>query len=581
MEVSAVKLVSVRANKEHFRPVEFRDGLNVILAERTDESKDTDSRNGVGKTTLFQIIDFCLGGRVKSSDGLSKLTGSGWEFELTLEFENESRLAVTRSLDETSDIRLSGDLVALGLAEKSPTRLGVRGWTSWLGERAFGLNDREIKSEYEPTFRRLFGHFLRFRADAYISPFETFGKQPPHQVQVDNAYLMGLNSALAVEWQRLKDRDKALGALAKRDVDEIGERLGDLESRRVRVESNRRRLVEQIEKFEVLPEYREVELRANKATARMQKLANESTMSGRLLDLYREQLASEEPSELEAVIEVFEEAGVVFGNALERSLEEIIAFHAQVARNRLDYLRAEVAKLESIQLERHEELMRLEASRRADLAMLESHGALEDFAQLQQRVGTAAAEAESLSQQIDELRRIRAGKAALRVEQVELQQRTALDIEERLDSVAAVLEDFSETFESLYGEPADLVIDSGPAGYQFRVALPRQGSHGVGKVGVFAYDIAVANVWAKRQAGPGFLAHDSIIFDGVYERQVASAIRRAKDFADQLGYQYILTVNSDDLPAEQLDAYGVGVADVVVITLTDTDAAGGLLGVRV
>lgn len=576
-----MRLISLRANKDHFRPVYFRDGLNMVIAERTSASKDTDSRNGVGKTTLFQIIDFCLGGRLVNGDSLEKLVGAGWEFSLETAFDEDLRLTVTRAIDASGTIVVSGDVLPLRLGDASPVSLGPQAWTTWLGDRCFGLGDRKIRGEYDPTFRRLIGHFLRFRADAYISPFETFRKQPPHQVQVDNAFLMGLSWRLAVEWQQWKDRSKALGALGKKDMEELAERLGELESQRVRSEAQRRRLAKQIDNFEVLPEYREIEQRANGLTVEMQKLANEVTMNNRMLELYGSRLATEETDSSQSVLETFAEAGVVLGDALERSLEEIVEFHAEVARNRREYLESEVARIERAQTEKRDQLERLESSRRRDLSLLESHGALEDFAQLQQRLGSGAALTESLTRQIEELREIRKGKAALKVAQVDLEQRTSLDVEQRLPSIAEILEDFSETLEKAYGEPADLVIDVGEAGYQFRVSLPKQGSHGVGKVGIFAYDLAITDAWTRRRNGIGFLAHDSVIFDGVDERQTASAIQRAKQSAQLHGYQYLLTINSDDLPGDQLATRGVSVADATILTLTDVHASGGLLGIRI
>lgn len=576
-----MKLVSLKANKDHFRPVEFRDGLNVVLAERTEASKDTDSRNGVGKTTLFQIIDFCLGGRVGKGDSLEKLQGSDWEFTLALSFADDRHLSVTRALDDSGAIRLLGDVVGLRIADASPASIGPKAWTRWLGERCFQLPTDAVRGEYDPTFRRLFGHFLRFRADAYVSPFETFAKQPPHQVQADNAFLLGLDWRLATEWQRWKDRGKALGVLGKSHLDELGERLGELESQRVRSEAQRRRLAEQIESFEVLPEYREVERRANDVTAQMQTLANATTVNARLLDLYRGQLATEHADDSEVVLSTFEEAGVVFGEALIRSVEEIVAFHAEVAKNRREYLAVEIDRVEREQAEKREELERLETQRRADLQLLATHGALDDFAQLQQRLGSAAAATESLSRQIEELREIRKGKAALKVAQIDLQQRTGLDVEQRLAALAGIFEDFSETFEEAYGEAADLVVDVGEAGYQFRVSLPRQGSHGVGKIGVFAYDLAITNAWARQERGTGFLGHDSVIFDGVDERQKSAAISRAIRSANSSCFQYLLTINSDDLPTEELAAHSIDISDFVVLTLTDADRTGGLLGIRV
>ena len=52
---------AVRANKSSFHAVEFDAGFNVVLADRAKESTRKDFRNGLGKTTLLEIIHFCLG----------------------------------------------------------------------------------------------------------------------------------------------------------------------------------------------------------------------------------------------------------------------------------------------------------------------------------------------------------------------------------------------------------------------------------------------------------------------------------------------------------------------------------------
>jgi uncharacterized protein YydD (DUF2326 family) len=90
------------------------------------------------------------------------------------------------------------------------TVIGPGEWSDWLGTNTFGLPLRADRIPNSPTFRGLMRHFLRFRDDAYISPFKTFGSQPPVQVQAENAFLLGLNWEYAVEWQRLKDRDKTV-----------------------------------------------------------------------------------------------------------------------------------------------------------------------------------------------------------------------------------------------------------------------------------------------------------------------------------------------------------------------------------
>ena len=56
-------IYSVRCDKPSFKSIKFNPGFNVILAERTKESTIKDSRNGLGKSTLIEIIHFCLGAK--------------------------------------------------------------------------------------------------------------------------------------------------------------------------------------------------------------------------------------------------------------------------------------------------------------------------------------------------------------------------------------------------------------------------------------------------------------------------------------------------------------------------------------
>ena len=51
----------IYANDKRFKPVKFEKGLNLIVADRQQGSSDKDSRNGIGKTTLINILNFCLG----------------------------------------------------------------------------------------------------------------------------------------------------------------------------------------------------------------------------------------------------------------------------------------------------------------------------------------------------------------------------------------------------------------------------------------------------------------------------------------------------------------------------------------
>lgn len=52
------------ASDPRFKIASFTAGLNLIVAEKTKSSLDTDSRNSAGKSSLIELIHFLPGARV-------------------------------------------------------------------------------------------------------------------------------------------------------------------------------------------------------------------------------------------------------------------------------------------------------------------------------------------------------------------------------------------------------------------------------------------------------------------------------------------------------------------------------------
>ena len=75
---------SISSNQDSFKFVEFRSGFNMILADRTATSSVRDSRNGLGKSTLIQIIHFCLGAAITKGTLFKETRLSDWSFSLNL-----------------------------------------------------------------------------------------------------------------------------------------------------------------------------------------------------------------------------------------------------------------------------------------------------------------------------------------------------------------------------------------------------------------------------------------------------------------------------------------------------------------
>lgn len=70
-------------------------------------------------------------------------------------------------------------------------------------------------------------------------------------------------------------------------------------------------------------------------------------------------------------------------------------------------------------------------------------------------------------------------------------------------------------------------------------------SPGIGNMQIFCFDMMLMRIMAKRAMGPGFLVHDSHLFDPVDGRQVGMALQIGSQLAEECGFQYIVTMNSD------------------------------------
>ncbi len=132
-----------------------------------------------------------------------------------------------------------------------------------------------------------------------------------------------------------------------------------------------------------------------------------------------------------------------------------------------------------------------------------------------------------------------------------------------------------------YVEIEMLIINLSETGYKFEVEIKRAGSQGIGYMKVFCYDLMLMQLRTGLPDAPGFLIHDSAIFNGVDERQIAKALELAARESAENKFQYIVALNSDQAPYDDFsDNFRSEFDNAVRIKFTDATDDGGLLGVR-
>jgi len=575
---------AIRCDQPSFRSVTFENGFNVVLADQTSASTNKDTRNGVGKSLLIDIIHFCLGSSLAST--LKAEAIKGWTFTVDLVLRGKA-IEVSRNITKNRVVALVGDFNdwTLRPSFNSETRqfeMSIENWTAQLGELAFDIPAGTQKQTYVPGFRNLSAYFIRRGRDAFSSPFENHKNTSEGEKQVYNAFLLGLNWDFARQFQMLKDRKNVLTTLRNAAKSGLMEgffgSIGELQAEKVRLEDVAARTKASLDSFRVHEQYTEIEQQANALTGEIHALSNQNVADREILALYETSMRSEAEPPLSDVEAVYQEAGVVFPAAIRRRLDEVATFHRQLTDNRRQFLAAEVERLRQ-DIQTRNDTLKAKTNQRAEyLTILRTYGALEEYTHLQRQHLDILNSIKELDTRIQNLRSFESGMSNLKIEQENLLQAARRDLAEREPIWREAVRLFNANSEALYEAPGRLAIDVKETGYDFRVDIERANSEGIESMKIFCYDLMLAQLWAAKPISPRILVHDSTLYDGVDERQKAHALKLAAREAQQHDFQYICLLNSDSLPnAELMQDFDINA--YVRITLTD-QVNGCLLGLR-
>lgn len=560
-----------------FKTLSFRTGLNVLLAKKEDGASSKQTRNRAGKTSLVETIHFLTGSSAdkQSLFRTEALMGEmfGMEFDVS-----GNKTQVQRTGENKSKVEVVSDLVG-GEEVISNTE-----WTKLLGERYFGLGNTSDVDGRTPTFRSLFAYFARRQLSAaFTTPEKQAVKQEAGDYQVALMYLLGLDWRIASDWQKVRDREKTLAELKKAVAagafsNVIG-KASDLRTQLAVAEASTRDLTERIASFKVLPEYGQLEKEADDLTRQINALANENTIDLAAIRDLQHAVKSEAPPSFSELEQVYAEAGVSLPGLAIKRYEEVRSFHESVVRNRRDYLAGELAAAQRRVEQRETQKASLDERRAATLTILKSHGALEHFSKLQEEAARRKAEVESLRQRFQAAEQLEGTANELEIERNQLVLRLRRDFTEQRERLTEAIVAFEETSKRLYESAGSMVVTETSNGPAFEFPMQGARSKGIRNMQIFCFDLMLMRLCAKRGFGPGFLVHDSHLFDGVDGRQIISALKVGAEAAAELGFQYIVTMNEDDAFKETISGFDLR-EYVLPVVLTDAKEDGGLFGIR-
>ena len=445
--------------------------------------------------------------------------------------------------------------------------------------------DKRNPEKFTPKFRSLISYFIRRESEGgFMDPTRQSTVQSLWDEQVNVSFLLGIDWTVSQKWQLVREREKTLDELRKALKEgALGDYIGTVAELRTQLALSQRRtsqLRENLQSYQVLPEYEQLEQEASALTRELGVLHDENSVDNQLLHDLRDAVSSEEsPQNTNEISHLYSEVGVFLPELVKKRVDEVYAFHSSIIQNRRNYLSSEILAAEQRVLRRNQDIQKKEARKSDLLKILMSHGAVDQFVRLQSELARLEAETEFLRQKLLSAEQLESQRAELEIERSQLLLRLQQDFREQAGLVTDAIITFEGISKSLYENAGNLTISEAMNGPQFDISIQGQKSTGINKMQIFCFDMMLMILCAKRGIGPGFLVHDSHLFDGVDSRQIAKALQVGILLSKEFGFQYIVTMNDDDLPRENLT--GVALNDYIVpVQLTDATDDGGLFGFR-
>lgn len=596
-----MKLSKLYCNKpDLFGPINFRSGLNVVLAEiRLPENLDKDTHN-LGKTTLGQMIDFCFLSKRDPKLFLFKHEDlfKDFVFYLEIELADASYLTVRRGVMGATKISFKkheashqdfttlpetdwdhADLPFERAREMLDSLLDWRAVSPWDFRSGLGYQLRS-QDDFQEVFqlRRFVGshanwkpyvsHILGFdhKLIALHYEKETQFEEKKAKAETVKAELGGsvddiskIEGILLLKQRDAEKKQKLLDAFdfrqqdkqrTKELVDDIDTRIAALNSQRYSLNQRRKKIVAALEEDQIL-------------------------------------FNPEEAQRL------FKETGVLFSGQIKRDFDQLLAFNRAITEERRGYLQEERAEVESELKSIGGELNALGKRRSEMLGFLSGTDVFAKYKQVTDGLVTLRADITTLERQrgfLHRLQELRGEIRALSEECTRLQSQIESNVEAQSadnDSLFSTIRlHFSEIVEDVIAHKALLSVRVNGEGHlNFRADIlddaGKATSAGLGhtyhKLLCIAFDLAIVRAHLDDKF-PRFVYHDGV-FESLDKRKKANLLAVIREYAD-LGVQPIITLITSDMPPAAEGGGPVFTPDEVVLTLHDEGPEGRLFRMK-
>ncbi|WP_444658444.1 ABC-three component system protein [Caproiciproducens sp. R2] len=574
-----------------FKAPSFDPGMNLLIVDKTEQSTVKQTRNSAGKSSLIEIINFVFGADNDKGAFYNKEAFESDLFSVEMEYSGvtfvASRGAAKKNriyFNKRIDIDLKLDI---DLEEDAEIKLffsSVNDWKKVLGRYFFSISTVDTTSKYNPSFRSLFSYFVRREpAGGMLEPKKNARQQQSYDEQINLSFLFGLDWTLSSEFQVIRDKEKALKELKKSlkqgYLDAVVDAPANLRSQIAILEGKVSEMQANLRTFNLLPEYRQYENELTKIGIELRTCIDKNTIENELLDSLATSIEEASSPDYDSLQQLYQESLQVFPDIVKKRFDEVQAFHDSVVRNRKLYLQSEIERVKANISARNSKITDLTQRQTFIMDLLQTHGALEQYNKLNSDLLKKQAELEDLKKRLKTATDIEDAQPRLDMERAALTLKIGQNIQENSVFINKAIQRFESISSTLFEQTGLLTVENTANGIAIDVSKQGDKSKGIKSMQIYCFDMTLISLLREQGSNIDFLVHDSHLFDPVDSRQVAHALVTGAEFARKYNFQYIITMNSDQIPYDYLPKdFDIG-SMIVSPRLTDKDD-GGLFGFR-
>ncbi|MDX2776505.1 DUF2326 domain-containing protein [Streptomyces caniscabiei] len=538
-----------------FEPIEFKDGLNLIIAHRPQGVKGK-SLNGVGKSTALDLIDFCLLGSYKQGAGNRLVAAKKIieDYHIVLEFEVEGRFfTIKRSAANPNKI-------LFGKVDEKLEEYSINALSPILCDLIFLPTNYQGK--YLNTWLRVLMHFFlkihKYKSNQFVDPIEYMVGPKAREFTYYHLFLLGIdnnlfykNSLLRADYNKVEATRDKTRELAEETygVDSINEKKTELQQ----IRRELKRLESNIEKFQLADNYQDAENEANRLTVTIKSLWLENLSDRKRHEELRNSATHDAgftEADARRVSKLYKELSEDFGIAVRSTLSDAVKYRRQLVESRQNFIAAQVKSLEDAILRRISLIEEAETERASILSFLSTKAAISDLSEAYLAVSRKR-------QELADLESIILTNDKLETELLEItneESKLNLEIKTFVSTLQAeelqkITDTFLDIYSAIYKYEDDLptfsILEkmSSDSKVEIKVKVPSGYSKARNQGRVLIYDLTVLFTRIrKKQRGPRFLVHDGV-FDGMDPAHFTDLYKFLAAASSKTRFQYIATLN--------------------------------------